>query len=387
MIVFCMNQRKAFVVIPTYNERNGIKALIPEIFEYSKNIPGWDVHILIADDSSPDGTADEVLALQKTYGDRLHLQVNKGKVGLGQAYLNAFAFTIKTFQPDVIFEMDGDGQHPANILPNFLKKIDEGADFVIGSRYIPGGSIPAHWSLWRKFTSVVGNVVAQVAFMNFKVRDWTSGYRCIKASYLDGVIADMEGHTGYVFQIALLDKAFKKHLKITETPLNFTDRLNGESKMQSFQFIFDTLWYIFTHSSFIKFALTGLMGFVVDFGLAALLIGLMSFHKPTANAMSAEVAIMFNFIVNNFWSFSHKRLEGSYIRKFIKFNLVSSGSIVIQSVGLAIALYIFGDTVHTIAHITLPSWIVYKVLLIGFFVIPYSYLMYNRFIWKNPVQA
>lgn len=377
--------KKAVIVLPTYNERAGVKELIPDIFKYTKNVSGWDVHILVADDSSPDGTADEVRLLQKTYKERLHLQVNKGKVGLGQAYLNAFTYAIDNYKPDVIFEMDADGQHPADILPNFLKKIDDGADFVIGSRYIKGGSIPHHWSLWRKFTSVVGNIVAQLSFMNFQIRDWTSGYRAIRTPYLSYVIPKMKGQTGYVFQIALLDKAFKKHLTITETPLNFTDRLNGASKMQSFQFMFDTIWYILTHSSFIRFALTGFMGAVVDFGIAALLITYLAFHKPTANAVSAEIAIIFNFFVNNFWSFSHKRIQGSYLRKLVKFNIVTSGSIVIQYVGLFLALHLFGDTVYNLPFsIEAPSWIIYKALIIGLLVIPYSHIMYNRFIWKAP---
>lgn len=376
------------IVLPTYNEREGVRELIPEVFRYTKDIPGWDVHVLVADDSSPDGTADEVRNLQKKYAQKLHLQVNKGKVGLGQAYLNAFTYAIANYKPDVIFEMDADGQHPADILPHFLKKIDDGADFVIGSRYIQGGSIPSHWSLWRKFTSVVGNIVAQLSFMNFKIRDWTSGYRAIRTSYLSYVIPKMEGHTGYVFQIALLDKAFKKHLVISETPLNFTDRLNGASKMQSFQFMFDTIWYILTHSSFIRFSITGLLGAVVDFGLAALLIGLWSFHKPTASALSAEIAIIFNFFMNNFWSFSHKRIKGSYLRKLVKFNIVSSGAVVIQWVGLFVALRVFGDLTYDLPFsLHIPSWIVFKALIIGLFVIPYSYIMYNRFIWKAPVKA
>jgi dolichol-phosphate mannosyltransferase len=382
-----MDAKKAVVVLPTYNERDGIREIVPEIFKYTQDIPSWEVHILVADDSSPDGTADEVRLLQKKYPNTLHLQVNKGKVGLGQAYLNAFAHAIERYKPDVIFEMDADGQHPADILPNFLRKIDEGADFVIGSRYIKGGSIPSHWSLWRKFTSVVGNIFAQLTFMNFKVRDWTSGYRCIRAPFLKEVIPAMKGHTGYVFQVALLDNAFKSHLKIAETPLNFTDRLNGESKMQSFRFMFDTLWYIFTHSSFVKFSITGFSGFLVDFGVAAVLIATLALHKPTANAISAEIAIVFNFIINNFWSFNHKKLKGGYLQKFLKFNLVSSGAILIQWLGLIITLDMFGDVVYTFPWIQVPSWVIYKMLIIGFLVIPYSYLMYNLFIWKAPAQA
>ncbi len=375
--------KKAIIVLPTYNERVGVEELIPQIFDVVKPIKDWTVDILVADDSSPDGTADVVRTLQKKYPHNLHLQVNTKKVGLGQAYLNAFSYAIKTYKPDVIFEMDADGQHPADILPQFLTKIDEGADFVIGSRYIPGGSIPNHWSLWRKFTSVVGNIVAQLLFMNFKIRDWTSGYRCIRASYLSSIVSEMEGHTGYVFQIALLDNAFKKKLHITETPLNFTDRLNGESKMQSFTFMFDTLWYIFSHSSFVKFVITGLVGAVVDFGSAFILIALMIFSKPTANAVSAEIAIISNFLINNFWSFKHKKIQSSLGKAFLTFNLVSSGAIFMQWYGMKLMLSTFGDTTLRFMFASIPSWIIYKVIIIAFFVIPYSYIMYNKIVWKE----
>ncbi len=378
-----MKKRKAIICLPTYNEREGVKELIPSIFSTAEKIKGWDIEILVADDSSPDGTANEVKNLQRTYKGRLHLQINDKKVGLGQAYLNAFSYAIETFKPDVIFEMDADGQHPTDIIPNFLKEIENGADFVIGSRYIDGGSIPSHWALWRNFTSVVGNIVVQIGFMNFSVRDWTSGYRCIRSELLKKLIPEMKGATGYVFQVALLDKAIKRHKKIAETPLNFTDRLDGESKMQSFQFMFDTLLYIFFNSSFVRFSITGFLGFLVDFGFAAIFIGMM-IAKPTANALSAELAIIFNFFVNNFWSFNHKKLQGSYLAKFVKFNLVSSGAIFIQWFGLKTTLELIGDFNLNFRYIHMPSWIVYKVFIIALFVIPYSYIMYNTFIWKSP---
>lgn len=375
--------KKAVIVIPTYNEKRGVSELIPLIFKTVEHVKNWNVEVLVADDSSPDGTADAVRELQKSYPSKLHLQVNTKKAGLGQAYLNAFAHTIEKHKPDVIFEMDGDGQHPADILPDFLAKIDEGADFVIGSRYIPGGSIPSHWSLWRKFTSVVGNIVAQVLFMNFKLRDWTSGYRCIKSSYLNTIASDMKGYTGYVFQIALLDKAIKKNLIIAETPLNFTDRLNGESKMQSFQFMFDTLFYIFRHSSFIRFALTGVIGAVVDFGTAYGLIALTTLSKPTANALSAETAIISNFLINNYWSFKHKKLKSSRLKGLLKFNLIASGAIFIQWFGMKTTLSMFGDHTYHLSIISIPSWMLYKALIIALFVIPYSYFMYNKIVWKD----
>lgn len=382
------NKKKAVICIPTYNERDGIQAIVPEIFSVTENIKNWDIHILVADDTSPDGTYKEVKKMQKSYS-KLHLLLNKEKIGLGGAYLKAFTHAIDKLEADYVFEMDGDGQHPTDILPNFLKEADKGADFIIGSRYIPGGSIPSHWALWRKFTSVVGNIVAQLGFMNFNVRDWTSGYRCIRSSLLKELIPEMNGSTGYVFQVALLDKAIKRNKKIAETPLNFTDRLGGESKMQSFQFMFDTLTYIFLNSSFIKYAIVGFSTAALDFLTTGIAISLFYLAKPAGSAMGAIVAIIVNFILNNFWSFNHKKISGgtsAYISKFISFGLVSIGSVAIQYGAMFAALSIIGTFTFDLFGFALHDWVVYKFFIIGFLVIPYSYFMYNTFIWKAPTK-
>jgi len=378
-------KKKAVIVMPSYNEREGIKVLVPEIFSLAQKIENWTIEILIVDDNSPDGTADEVKDLQKSYPKSLHLLKGK-KEGLGRAYVRGFEYAIENLHPYVLFEMDADGQHPSSLIPSFLEKIESGSDFVIGSRYVQGGSIPENWTIDRKFYSIVGSLVAQLGFMNFKVKDWTSGFRCIKASFLKDVLSEMRNHNGYVFQIALLDKAFKRHLHIGEVPLNFVDRLNGESKFSSIQFIMDALMYILVESSFVRFAFVGGMGFLVDFGFAAVFIHSFNIFKPTANAFSAELAIIFNFFINNYWSFKHKQIKSSLVQQLVKFNIVSSGSIFMQWYGMKLALETFGDHVisQPISIVELHSWVIYKIIIIACFIIPYSYVMYNAFIWKSP---
>src|SRR3989338_922705 len=255
--------KNALIVISTYNERENIKILIPEIFKVTALIKNWKIDILIVDDTSPDKTGEEVNKLIKTY-PHLHL-VTGEKEGLGRAYIRGFRYGNSHMKPDVIFEMDADGQHDPNLIPHFLKKIDKGSAFVIGSRYIKGGSIPHHWKISRKFYSIIGNLVAKLGFMHLEIHDWTSGYRCISASFLEKIISEMKGYNGYVFQIALLDKAIKSHLRISEIPLNFTDRREGVSKFDSGEFIINASLYVINHSTFIKFVIVGLIGFVIDF--------------------------------------------------------------------------------------------------------------------------
>ncbi|TRZ52273.1 GtrA family protein, partial [bacterium] len=153
------------------------------------------------------------------------------------------------------------------------------------------------------------------------------------------------------------------------------------------QYSFQTLLYVFNNSSFIKFVIVGFTGFAVDFSTAYLFINKFHISKAPANMLSAEVAIVFNFLLNNFWSFKHKKIGGgffAYIVKFITFNLVSSGSIIIQGAGLALTLRFLGDkNIHLFGAVSVGSWIIYKIAIIALVIIPYSYILYNKFIWRN----
>ncbi len=364
--------KQAVIVLPTYNERENIKTLIPEIFRIGKNIKNWELYILVADDNSPDNTGDEVNQLKKKYNN-LDL-ISGEKRGLGNAYKRGFSYALEKLHPNTIFEMDADWSHDPSLIPHFLKKIDEGAEFVIGSRYIKGGSIPPDWELYRKIFSFVGNIVIRLGFMKLSIHDWTTGYRAIRSDFIRQILDSLEAYNNYVFQIAVLDRAIKQNLRIAEVPLNFKERHKGYSKINSFQYIADTLRYVFFHSSFVKFCIVGVIGFIINS------IGLEVFYQAgfspgIAAAIGAEFAIVSNFMLNNFWSFSHKKIthKTDYLPKFLQFNSVSLGSVLIQLVVVGLGTHFFGD--HT--------RFLFLVMAVFFFVIPYSYFMYNRVIWKH----
>lgn len=370
--------KKAVIVLPTYNEQDNVISLIPRIVAICDDIDDWEISILVVDDNSPDKTFEAVKKLQDKF-KRLHL-ISGPKQGLGRAYIRGFSYALANLSPDVIFEMDADWSHDPNLIPKFLGKIKEGTDFVVGTRYIKGGSIPKDWALHRKIFSYFGNFIIKYGFMSPGIHDWTSGYRAIKASLLPDVLEGMKNYNGYVFQVALLDKLKKRDAKIGEIPLKFVDRKAGESKINSLQFILNTLSYVFFHSSFIKYLIVGVIGFIIDFGLSFFLIELARQAIWFSTVISAETAIISNFLLNNFWSFSHKRISpgfSSYLKSFANFNFVSLGSILIQTVSLSIATIVFPR------HL----WYLYKALIIIFLVIPYSYFMYTRFIWKTRSAA
>lgn len=366
--------RKAVIVIPTYNEEGNIKKIVDGVSESTKDLANWNVEILFVDSSSTDNTGETIKVIQKK-NSKIHLLSTK-KEGLGKAYLDGFQYAMNTLKAYLIFEMDADLSHEPKELPKFIKQIENGSDFVIGSRYIKGGSIPKNWGLHRKIFSTLGNLIIRYGFMNLKISDWTGGYRAIKAWIIKDSMHHVKHYSGYVFQTALLDYAIKKKANISEIPINFKEREYGISKINAFQYIVHVLLYVFSHSSFVKFVIVGLTGFVVDFGITFLLKH--KTHLPIwrITLISTECAIIVNYLLNNFWAFSHKKLDNHYlvhIWNFLKFNFVSSGSIVIQTVGIQLLENLYGD----------KYWYIYKVLIIFFIIIPYSYFLYNKLIWKE----
>lgn len=369
--------KKAVIVIPTYNESANIASLIDALIDEAARIKNWRIDILIVDSNSPDNTFNIVKSLQKKY-HALHV-ISTKKEGLGKAYVNGFSYAMKHLNPFVLFEMDADLSHNPKNIPDFLRAIEQGADFVIGSRYIKNGSIPKNWAFYRKLFSVLGNLIVRFGFMKLRVTDWTSGYRAIKIWIVKSGLSHVEKFSGYVFQVALLDHAIKNRSVIKEVPIHFVDREKGVSKINSFQYIYQTILYVFLHSPFIKFALVGALGFIIDFSLSFVAFEIIKISEKIywlAAIFIAEIAIISNFFFNNIWSFAYKKIESSiksYVFGFLKFNAVSSGSILIQAAALQFLTNTFGK----------QFWPLYKVGIVIFLIIPYSYYFYNKVIWKE----
>ncbi|NMB84550.1 glycosyltransferase family 2 protein [Candidatus Roizmanbacteria bacterium] len=369
--------KSSVVVIPTYNEAGNIEKLITGIFDQTKKISNWDISILIVDSHSKDNTSGIVKKLQKNY-PRLYL-LETEKQGLGKAYIDGYSYVIKKINPFAIVQMDADLSHNPSYLPEFFNKIEKGADLVLGSRYIRGGSIPQDWGIHRKFFSYFGNLIFRLGFMNFKIADWTSGYRAIKTWLVRDAFSHIKNYSGYVFQVAMLDFAIKKGADIKEVPINFVDRKSGQSKIIFTQYILNNFYYIFKYSSFVKYVIVGLIGAFIDFGISFTLIEKLRIAKKLywlATTISAETSIVSNFLFNNYWSFSHKKIDGGsigFFSSFLKFNLVSLGALVIQAVGIQLLTNLFGAKL----------WYLYKIAILAFIIIPYSYFFYNKIVWKK----
>lgn len=213
---------KKLVIIPTYNERENIEAIISAVLGLEQ-----DFHILVVDDSSPDGTADIVRTLQQRYSQNLHLTVRTVKDGLGKAYLHGFRWALE-HQYDYIFEMDADFSHNPNDLPRLFEAC-QFADMAVGSRYSQGVNV-VNWPMGRVLLSYFASKYVRL-ILSIPVHDTTAGFVCFKRQTLEQIGLDKIKLKGYGFQVEMKYRVFKKGLKIVEVPIIFTNRMLGESKM------------------------------------------------------------------------------------------------------------------------------------------------------------
>jgi dolichol-phosphate mannosyltransferase len=213
---------RVLVVLPTYNEIENIDEVLRRT---RRALPGATV--LVIDDSSPDGTAGRVEQLAPQLGD-IHVIRRSGKQGLGSAYRAGFRHGLATGY-DVLVEMDSDLSHDPAVLPDLVAAVAGGADLAIGSRYVPGGSIP-DWPLLRRTISRLGCFYARV-MLRLPVADATSGFRAYRAAVLDAIDLDALRADGYGFQVEMAYRVHTMGGTITEVPIEFRDRTLGRSKM------------------------------------------------------------------------------------------------------------------------------------------------------------
>ena len=212
------------IIIPTYNEKENIEKIILNVFSLDV-----DFDILIVDDGSPDGTANIVKEIQKTYPEKLHIVERTGKLGLGTAYIFGFKWALKN-NYDYIFEMDADFSHDPDDLIRLYKAChEEKGDVAIGSRYIKGVNI-VNWPMSRLLMSFFASKYVKI-ITGMPIHDSTAGFKCYKRSVLEKINLEKIQFVGYAFQIEMKFTAWKYGFNVVEVPVIFTDRQEGASKM------------------------------------------------------------------------------------------------------------------------------------------------------------
>ena len=225
------------VIIPTYNELENIEKIIERLLD----LP-YDLHVLVVDDHSPDGTAAVVRSMQERpeRGARVHLLERPGKLGLGSAYRDGFRYALE-HGAEIIFEMDADFSHDPAAIGDFLEAIQD-ADLVLGSRYLHGGANVVNWPLQRLLLSWCANLYTRV-ITGMPVHDATGGFKCFRRRSLEGIRLDRVRSDGYAFQIEVSFKVWKRGFRIREIPIMFVDRRAGVSKMNR-RIIWEAAWLV-----------------------------------------------------------------------------------------------------------------------------------------------
>lgn len=376
-----MKNMKIVVVMPTYNESKSIGRMIEALAVEFKKITSHEICLLVVEGNSPDGTADVVREHMKKH-DFVHLLMEEKKAGLGAAYVYGFRYAMKDLHADVLIEMDADFQHDPKELVSLIKGIDDGYDYVVGSRFTKGGSIPKDWGFKRKLLSIGGNTLSKIILGIRGVNDFTTGFKASRVKgFVDTIDLDNILSKGFAYKLDLLYKMHKAGAKIKEVPIQFRSRDEGVSKMERNNPI-DSLRVVITlrlndpdTQKFLKFCVVGFTGLFVDSSIFNIL-RLSIKNSKAASLISGFIAMLTTFTLNNYWSFKNNKIEGSAkkVRGFVIYILSSYVPIVFRSQLIKFSVSKFGDT----------FWVSNISFFIGIVVgLIWNYFVYSRIIWKD----
>ncbi|MEK7594982.1 MAG: glycosyltransferase family 2 protein [Patescibacteria group bacterium] len=369
------------IIIPTYNEKDNISKLITVLQEEFNKMPKHTFFVVVVDGNSPDGTAECVRELSKN-DKRIILISEKEKAGLGMAYIYGMTYALENLKSEALVEMDADFQHDPKDLVRFVSKIEEGYDYVIGSRYMKGGSIPKEWEFYRKLLSFAGNIFTRFVLGIPSIHDITSGYRISRTSVLKKVSLQNLDRRVYAYKIQLLYEMKKKGAKIVEIPIKFGLRDRGESKMGKDN-ILGSLSLVLSlrykeNETLFKFLLVGIAGLVVQTSIFLFQTFVLSI-KPSIALLPAFMAAVFTtFTLNNVWSFKDKKITGksNIMAKGFQFLVVNVGGYFIQK-GSILVWENFSKNVLITVLFGYPMGI-----LLG---LVWNYFFYSRIIWRKKV--
>lgn len=354
-----MKEKRVVVVAPTFNERGSIEKVVKLILAQNGKIAGFDIHVLIVDSHSPDGTG-EIAKKLVAKNPKVHF-LDVTERGLGLAIVKGYDYALKKLNADVLMQIDADLQHDPNDIPKFLEKIQEGFNYIQGSRYAKGGANKI--SLMRQLFTVGLNLTMRILTGIWTISDFSPSYKAYTKELFQKMNwAAIPWHgTTFLIQPAAVVEAYKVGAKMTEVPIIFSNRRADKSKNEVSNYIIDVMGYSIEYrlskwgmkvpilyfarrsKTFIKFGVVGLVGTLVDFFFYKLFIAKFGFIPPTAKLFSTTIAIQNNFLFNNTWTFKKRKTKNSLLVRWLLFNLVSSGGVAI-SYGIVLSLHtMYGD--------------------------------------------
>ena len=404
-----MASHKIVIVIPTVNEEENIDTTLSMLREEFTKIDGHDMHVLVVDGNSKDRT-QEIVNKHAADDSHIHLLLERpgGEGGLGGAYILAMKHAMSELGADTVMEMDADLQHNPQYIHDMIAAVDNGADVAVGTRFIKGGSIPREWGLLRKFLSGVGNIYARLCTGMYRAHDITSGFRLTTvAGYLDQVDLDNLLSKRFAYKMDLYYRLHKLGATIAEVPIKFEERELGESKLKALTNLNNNDWLdsyivvmliflerigLLQHKRFMQVALIGIFGGLVQFTtynildlsvtFKGLFLGFFS-EEVVLAAIAIEAAIISNFLLNHHWAFKDRKNGNHWFSRLVQFNVLSSGSIVIQLITVSLGLRFFGNDIRIFGLALLAN--LYQAVGIWLGLI-WNYLSYSRIVWRAPKQ-
>ncbi|MDO8619225.1 MAG: GtrA family protein [Candidatus Daviesbacteria bacterium] len=390
--------KKVVVVTPTFNEKGSIEKVIDLILEQNGKIPGFDIHVLVSDSHSPDGTG-EIVKKIAAKNMKVHF-LDVYERGLGLAIIKGYEYALDKLNADVLMQIDADLQHNPNEIPLFLEKIAVGFEYVQGSRYIKGGE--NRISITRQIFSFGASLICRVMTGIWQISDFTPSYKAYdKNLYLRMNLSAIpwEGTT-FLIQPAAIVEADRAGAKMAEVPIKFNNRRVDRSKNEVVNYIIDILGYcleirlskwgikfpvlywVRRSKTFIKFGMVGFAGTIVDFIFYNIFIGYFGFPPASAKGLSTEIAIFNNFTFNNIWTFKRRKTKNKLWKKFGIFNLVSFGGLAISVVIIKLLHSTYGDGIFLLGPLQIQFYNLYFFATIPL-MMTWNFLMNHFVTWRH----
>lgn len=393
--------RKVVVVLPTFNEKANVAKFTVSVLAQEKKIPGYKVEVLIVDSESPDGTGEVAKKLAKENSRVHYLNVERG---LGVALIKGHKYSLAHLKPDVLAQLDADGQVEVDILPKLVKTIDEGYDLAIGSRFVEGGKNNLSFS--RRLFSAGASFISRSIMGPWDIQEFTNSARAFTPALFKKI--DLERlpweEQTFIIQPAFLNEAILAGAKYKEIPLVFKTRADGYSKNKTINYTYDVITYAIDArlhkwginfpfyaatrraKTLIKFGVVGLTGTVIDFAFYKFFIWEFGVPPATSKGFSTEIAIISNFILNNAWTFRHRKTTKNVYQRFFSFQLVS-----LVGLGIAVGIVklldiIFGEGFVDLGFRKLAYNNFYFFATIPF-VMSWNFIVNHFITWKHEEEA
>lgn len=352
--------KKLSIVLPTFNEKDNIEPFVEKVLAQQKNLKDYSIEIVISDSHSKDGTAEKAKELTKKYKNVHYIDVG---IGLGVGLYKGHQYALENIKPEILMQLDADGQVDESIIPKLVEAIDQGYNLALGSRFVKGGKNELSFS--RRLFTKGSSWVSRILMGPWDIQEFTNSARAFTPELFKKINwkrLPWQEKT-FIMQPAFLNEAVLAGAKYKEVPLIFRNRAEGYSKNKTVNYTYDVITYsieAWLHKmglnvpffyltrrakTLLKFAAVGVIGTLVDFAFYKAFIAFGGYPPATSKAFSAEIAIINNFLFNNFWTFKYRITGHSILRKFLTFNTVSLGGLVIGVVVVKLLDTLYGDGV------------------------------------------